>query len=101
MPKIRIPDPQTVEMEALDDAFYKWLEEADDLSEYEKHDLANQYADIDRSALVYTSDDIYDDYDPMTGAYGETCMAAMENNMGDRINQKRRFIHNLNEAWYS
>ena len=47
----------------------------------------------------YTSDDIYDDYDPMDGSYGSGCMAAMENDMQNRIESRRRFIARINEDW--
>ena len=97
MDKIHIPDPQILEMEALDNAFYDWCLENQNNDEQDVDYWCEQWNSLDRDALVYTQDDFYDDYDPMTGEYGSSCMAAMENDMRRRIEAKRSIIRRINE----
>lgn len=100
---INIPDPQVVEMEALDKAFYDWIEECAKIGvdsgtlEWYLED----YQKIDADPLVFTQDDMYESYDPSEdyeggNPYG-SAFAAMERDMGNRIDLKRKFLQRINE----
>jgi hypothetical protein len=96
MRKIEVPDIQHLEMDSLDEAFYNWLQKSN-LPKDEIEWIASDYADIDKSALVYTQDDLAEAYDPEFGY--EAVSLSMEKNMQERIDAKRRFIERINEGW--
>lgn len=88
---ITIPDPQVLEMDALDDAFYDWLDPNDEDYDY----WVDRWNEIDRNALVFfpSDDDEYDPYDE-DGAREY----AMEKDMQSRIDIKRRIIYEINKG---
>ena len=91
---IVIPDPQIIEMEALDNAFYDWLnnQPKDDDAEY----WVEQWVNIDRNALVFTSSDM-EPADAEDEFYGSSMDLAMANDMHERIEAKRRLIAIIND----
>jgi hypothetical protein len=95
MSKINIPDPQVLEMEALDNAFNNWVwkenERASDDTDY----WIERWDSIDANALVFTSSDL-DEYDPYDEFHNANINGAMERDMADRIRLKRDIISEIN-----
>lgn len=96
MKQITIPDPQRLEMNALDDAFHEWCLDTQKDDPETVEILSEEWTAIDRNALVYTQDDLAEAYDPEFGY--EAVDLAMERNMYDRIKAKRNIIHYINEG---
>lgn len=90
---ISVPDPQVLEMEALDRAFGDWCLEHQD-SDIDIDYLEEEWASVDRNSLVFFPDDI-DPYDDP-----EDCAMdlAMERDMAQRIEAKRNIIYRINQG---
>lgn len=90
-------DPQRAELDALDEAFYHWLDNQDDLTDYEKSELARDFSGPDNDAPSFTMDDIYEGYHDIDEGM-EVVNMVMEKNMQERINHKRQMIDRLNSG---
>lgn len=93
--KINIPDAQVVEMEALDNAFWGWINSSqEDIDEVEF--WIEKWNSIDKDTLSFTENEMHDAYDPVEDY--NSAYLAMERDMADRIRYKRSLINTINET---
>ena len=93
MDKVRIPDPLEVEVEALDNAFYDWLEnnEPED-SEY----LIERWQNATHEPITYTMDEIHEGWGNDIEDFWETNNLVVDKMLYEEAQRKRQILNEIN-----
>jgi hypothetical protein len=95
---ISVPDPQVLEMDALDEALGNYAQELYEAKDYgEYHAFCDAWHEIDSDPLVFCSSDIDEYFGPDYEEGYATMDHAMSKDMANRIQQKRQLIVSINE----
>lgn len=97
MNRVNIPDPQLIERDALDDAFYEWLAGNDEYNnDSELYEAAvEKWNECSPSFPLSWSGEEWMD---MHEDDRESAFWAMEKDLADEINKKRQLLHRINET---
>lgn len=102
MSQVNIPDPQLVELEALDEAFHSWYQQEMCEENDEIRDDANSYLESWQNCapsepLTYTTADMEEAWGPDIEEGWEVANLAMSKDLQAEIEAKRRIIQRINQ----
>jgi hypothetical protein len=95
---IKLPDMLEVEIEAIDNQFYKWLDE--DCPADERTDWAETWDNARHVPFTYTADEIVEGWGDDIEGFIETNDLAVDKSLHEEIVRKRKLIVQINEWYY-
>lgn len=93
-------DPLEAEIEALDDAFYRWFDSLSKEEQDEYGGYVDSWHEARRESTSYTMDEIYEAYGSDIEEFHAVNNQVVDKRMYEEIQRKRRLIHQISEGSY-